>query len=86
MFYVMIIVNWHVNHRNIIDKSDIFSSLRSIPKFNIIKQERRLFPMKEAFTSEGRGVNFVSFKRRILPMLMRRGVYFPRNGGVCFLW
>ena len=34
----------------------------------------------EAFTSEGRGDYFISFKRHLLPMFMKKGVYFPRNG------
>ena len=41
-----------MNRKNIIDKSDIFSSLRIIPKFNINAQERRLLAMEEAFTSQ----------------------------------
>ena len=60
-------------------ESDIFSSSRSISKFNINAKESHLFPMEEAILP-------MFTKRRILPMFMRRGVYFQRNGEFRFLW
>ena len=40
-----------MNHKNIIDESDIISSLRRIPNFNINAQERRLLLKVEAINS-----------------------------------
>ena len=58
----------------------------AIPKFDMNTQERRLLPIEEAFISQGRGDYFLRFKRRILPMFTNRGLYFQKNGAMCFLW
>ena len=44
-------IDVHMNHKDIIYESDIFSSIRSIPKFNMNTKERRLLLKIEAITS-----------------------------------